>query len=536
MALAVAAIVLLPLIAITFVAFNGLGKTEFAALTLLIPALFDTIILTTGVLGLSMIVGLGTGWLVASYRFPGRDILSWALVLPFAIPTYIAAYAAVEAMDYFGPLQSLLREIFGWKSRNDYWFPDVRSYAGAISITALVLYPYVYVASRAAFTMQGASLMDAARSLGCSRREALLKVVLPVTWPMLVAGGTLVLLETLGDIGASQYLGLNTLTVAIFNTWLSKGNLPGAAQIALLATACVFGLLWLERGLRNNPHYVMASRQYRPVSPPRLTGWRAIGAMLLAAMPVCFGFILPVGVLLRTALRQITSEGLSTEMLAALGNTLTVATLATVIILVLALLLAFARRFTRHRSGHVLVRISAIGYALPGTVLVIGLLPVLGLLDRLVNDLVIGLGGQRIGLLLSGSLLAIVLAYVIRFLAVGLEQAETGLASLSRNVDFAAQTLGAGEKPLAWSILTPPLRPVLSGAGVMVFVECLKELPATLLLRPLNFETLATQLYGHAARGSFEDGALAAVLIVASGLLPLIVMNRLMEQNARGQG
>jgi iron(III) transport system permease protein len=218
-------------------------------------------------------------------------------------------------------------------------------------------------------------------------------------------------------------------------------------------------------------------------------------------------------------------------MLRALGNTVLVASLATSMILGLAMLLAFAKRFSRLRQTGIAVRISGIGYAVPGTVLVIGLLPALGLVDRVINDAIIATGGSRIGLVLSGSIIAIVLAYTIRFLAIGIEQAETGLASLSRNTDFAAHTLGCPERRLAWRILAPALRPVLAGAAVLIFVDCLKELPATLLLRPLNFETLATHLYGHATRGSFEDGAIAALLIVAAGLIPLILMNRMMERH-----
>jgi iron(III) transport system permease protein len=531
-AFAVAFLVLLPLLAIAGLALSA-GEAEslaHLARNVLAPALRETIVLATGVLALTLLTGVTAGWLVATYRFPGRDSLGWALILPFAVPTYISAYAYVEALDYFGPVQTAYRALLGVRLRSEYAFPDVRSMGGAVFVTALVLYPYVYVAARAAFTMQGANLMDAARSLGCSRLEALRRVVLPVIAPMLAAGGTLVVLETLNDIGASQYLGVNTLTVAIYTTWLSKGNLAGAAQIALITLAAVTGVLWLERALRNNRRFTLTSRNYRPVTPPKLKGWRGLAAFAVTALPVLLGFALPVCVLIRGGWREFTLDGIQPEMLRALGNTVLVAALATMVILGMAMLLAFAKRFSRLTQTSIAVRISGIGYAVPGTVLVIGLLPALGLVDRLINDAIIATGGSRIGLVLSGSIFAIVLAYVIRFLAIGIEQAETGLASLSRNTDFAAHTLGCPERRLAWRILAPALRPVLAGAAVLIFVDCLKELPATLLLRPLNFETLATHLYGHASRGSFEDGAIAALLIVAAGLIPLILMNRMMER------
>jgi iron(III) transport system permease protein len=531
-AFAVAALVASPLLAIAWLAAGADGGGLAHAARFILPTAFrETALLAAGVLLIAVPLGVAAGWLIASFDFPGRRLLGWGLVLPFAVPTYIAAYAYVEAFDYFGPLQGLFRWLTGYRARSAYWFPEIRSLGGAAFVTAMVLYPYVYVASRAAFAMQGADLHDAARSLGCSRLEALWRAVLPALAPMVAAGATLVVLETLNDIGASQYLGVNTLTVAIYSTWLNKGDLGGAAQIALSALGCVMALLWLERALRNNRRFAMPSRGgRRPAARRRLSGWRGALAAVSAATPVMLGFVLPAGILLGAAWRQWRSEGLPSDMTQALGNSLLAATLATAAILAIAAVLAFARRFTRRPTTGLAVRFSGLGYAVPGTVLVIGLLPALGLVDRLANDLVIALGGQRMGLLLSGSVAAIVLAYTIRFLAIGLEQCDAGLASLSRNTDYAARTLGCSENRVAWRILAPALRPALAGAAVLVFVDCLKELPATLLLRPLNFETLATQLYGHAARGSFEDGAVAALLIVAAGLLPLVLMNAAMDR------
>jgi iron(III) transport system permease protein len=536
-ALAVAVLVLIPVGVIAGYALKGfaLNASDFDSIAYLAryaiaPALFETSMLIAGVLCLTLLIGVTTGWLIATYRFRGRGLLGWALVLPFAVPTYISAYTYVEAFDFFGPFQSVFRSVFGFQVRTSYWFPEVRSLGGAIWIMGLVLYPYIYVASRAAFTMQGGNIMDAARSLGCTRFEALRRTVLPIIWPSIAAGSMLVILEALNDVGASQYLGVNTFTVAIFNTWLNQGSLPGAAQIALFVLVCVVGLLWLERWMRNNRRYTFSSRNYQQVSPTQLEGWQAWCACLLCALPVVAGFMLPLAVLIGSVQKQMITAGPIAELFAALGNTVMVAALATLLILALALLITLAQRFSKVKRTTLALRISTIGYALPGVVLVIGLLPALGFFDRVINDIIITAGGSRVGLVLSGSIIAIILAYSIRFLAIGVEHIQTGLNSVSRNTDYAAQILGFQQHHVAWHILTPAMRPVIAGASILIFVDCLKELPATLLLRPLNFETLATHLYGHAARGNFEDGAIAAMLIVAAGLVPLFIMNKVMER------
>jgi len=530
-AIAVALVVAAPIVAIGALALGGGGDTAAHAFRHVLPgALAETALLLFGVLLIAGPIGVAAGWLIASFDFPGRKLLGWALILPFAVPTYIAAYAYVEALDFFGPAQTVLRAVTGLRARNEYWFPEVRSLPGAAFVTAIVLYPYIYVASRAAFAMQGAALHDAARSLGCSRLQALRRAVLPALAPLAAAGATLVMLETLNDIGASQYLGVNTLTVAIYSTWLNKNDLAGAAQIALAALAAVTLLITLERHVRSNRRFALPGRSQRPSARRQLRGWRGAAACSAAVLPVFLGFAVPAAILVRSAWRQAATEGVPAELWMALANSAVVAGLGASAILALAFVLAFSKRFTRKASTGAAVRIGVLGYAVPGTVLVIGLLPALGAIDRLLNDAVIAAGGQRIGLMLSGSMAAIVLAYVIRFLAIGVEQIDGGLSSVSRNTDYAARTLGCTQSKLAWRILTPALRPALAGAAVLIFVDGLKELPATLLLRPLNFETLATLLYGHAARGSFEDGALAALLIVALGLAPLILVSRAMER------
>jgi iron(III) transport system permease protein len=527
-AIAAAVLVLLPVAALVHTALFGGGEAlQLSAAAW--QALTETTLLLAGVAVFTAFVGVGAAWLVSQFQFPGRTLLSFALILPFAVPTYISAYAYVEMFDYFGPVQSWLRGVAGFRSRAEYWFPEMRSMPGAVLVTGLVLYPYVYVACRAAFAVQGAQLNDAARQLGASRAQALLEVILPVIWPALAAGLTLVVFEVLNDIGATQYLGIQTLTVAVYSTWLNKGSLAGAAQLALLMLALVLLLLWAERAVRNNRRYGASARGHRPSTPVRLAGWRAAAAITCCGLPVLMGFGVPGYILVRAGYRQVLEDGVTVELWQALGRSLLAASLATAMVIGAAAMLAVAGRFSRTRATAGALAAAGLGYALPGTVLIIGLMPLLGGFDRLVNDLWIASGGSRIGLILSGSLAAVVIAYVIRFMAIGLDQARAGLVVLSRNADYAAETLGCTQPRLVGGILAPAMRAPLAGAAILVFVDCLKELPATLLLRPLNFETLATLLYGHAARGSFEDGALAGLLIMAAGLLPLLLIGRALD-------
>lgn len=530
-----AALVLLPLAALTWQSL----RTDPAAIrhlvgTILVDALFQTGMLLAGVSLLVVSIGVVSAILVSLFEFPGRRLLSWALVLPLAIPTYIATYAWVEAFDFYGPAQTVLRATMGYATRRDYWFPDVRSLGGAVLILGFVLYPYVYLASRAALALQSGSLLDAARMLGASRSATIRRVALPVILPAIAAGTALALLETLNDIGGTQYLGVQTLTVAVFTTWLVRGDLAGAAIIALAMLAVVAAIAWLAARLTAPPASA-SSRQARRVTRQALDGWRAALAALLCALPPLVGFVLPALFLLREAVAQWRREGLPAELLPALGTTIAIGAAATVLILGVALLVALGVRFTRSPRADLASRISRLGYAIPGTVLVIGLLPIFGGVDRVLNGLAAVLAGLPATAILSGSIAALLLAYLARFLAVADGPVRNGLASTSENIDCAALILGRSRPVLARSILVPAIYPALAAAAITVFVDVIKELPATLLLRPLNFETLATLLYGHAARGSFEDGAMAALLIVLAGLVPLLILNPTLDSLAERQ-
>jgi iron(III) transport system permease protein len=532
-ALIAALCALAPVISLAIVALRdgGAGGRWIATLG---PAFSETSQLLGGVLLLTSLVGVGCGWLVARFEFPGRGILAFALVLPFATPTYIAAYCYIDFLDFFGPVQTALRKLLGVSLAREYWFPGFRNMGGAVVIVGLVLYPYVYLATRAALTLQGSSLVDTARSLGRGEGAAFLAVALPVIWPALAAALSLVAFETLNDIGAVQYLGVNTLTAAIYATWLNRGGLGDAAVIALSALALVIGLISLERMVRRQRRFQLTARPARPMGRVRLTGAPAWLASLACALPVALGFGIPFFVLFSAVVADGVGASLSATFLRAALNSLLIATATTLLVMSIAALAALAGRFSRSALTPPALRVAAFGYALPGTVLVLGLMPVLGGFDELVNRASLALGGPRLGLILGSSVGAVVLACLIRFLAVGLEQTQAALGAISPNTDHAAATLGCGRLRHARDVLLPTILPALAGAALLVFVDTLKELPATLLLRPLNFETLATTLYGDASRGSFEDGAMAGLLIMLAGLAPLVLVNRMIERRPEG--
>jgi iron(III) transport system permease protein len=489
-------------------------------------ALLDTGLLLLGVGLLCAVIGVATAWLVTQYEFPGRRAFEWLLVLPLAIPTYITAYIYVELLGFQGPLQGALRALTGWRSLRDYWFPDPRNLPGAVVVMALVLYPYVYLGMRALFGLQAAAIVEAARTLGASRRQLFWRIGLPMARPALAAGLTLVLLETLNDIGASEYLGVNSLTLSIYTTWLNRGSLAGAAQIACVMLLVVVGLILVEARLRGQRRFTIPVRQPRPVGRVALHGRAALIAAAICAVPVLLGAALPIGFLLA----QVLSRGLLIQFDAALlrnlANAVLLAALAAGLVVALGFGVIAAKRLGREGWLAAVARVASLGYAVPGTVLALGLLVPLAALDNRLADAATAWLGVNPGLVLLGSGAALVIAYVVRFLAIAISGIDSGLTRVSPRIDDAARMLGAGEPELLRRIHWPLIRPAIAASALLVFVDCLKELPATLLLRPLNLETLATIVYGHASRGSFEDGALAALLIVLAGLYPAIILAR----------
>jgi iron(III) transport system permease protein len=528
--LALAGIVLAPLASLVLIALRGDASLWPHLAAYVIPnALMQTALLLAGIALLTASVGIGAAWLVTAYRFPGRNALAWLLPLPLAMPTYIVAYIYVSMLDAAGPVQSTLRAVGGFASPRDYWFPEIRSLGGAIFVMGIVLYPYVYLSARAMFQTQSACLMEVARTLGAKRFSLLRHVALPLARPALAVGLSLALLEALNDIGASEYLGVQTLTLSIFTTWLNRSDLPAAAQIACVMLIVVAGLIALERYGRRRRRFSISERKPRLVSPIPLTGWRGWMALAACLAPVALGFLLPAGFLAYEVFLRGLLVGFDPDLF---GHTLTsiaLAAAATTIAIALGCAAAVAVRLAPRPFMLTLLIVAGLGYAVPGTVLALGLLSPLVAVDEGLNWASRLIGGAGVGLLLAGSSAAVVIAYVIRFLAIATGSVQAGFGRISPHIDDAARSLGARTGELVRVIHLPLLKPALGGAALLVFVDCLKELPATLLLRPLNVETLPTYIYQFATRGSFEDGALAALLIVAVGILPVIWIVRYTE-------
>jgi len=521
--LAVVALTLAPIVSLVHIALSGEAEIwEHLAAYVLPSALKETALLLVGVAGLTLIVGAGTAWLVTTFQFPGRNAMIWLLPLPLAMPTYIAAYVYVDLLDALGPVQSALRAVFGWRAPTDYWFPAIRSLEGAILVISLVLYPYVYLAARAMFQTQCAVFAEAARGLGARPWKVARQITLPLARPALAVGLALVLMETLNDIGACEYLGVRTLTLAIFTTWLNRGSLPEAAQIASVMLFAIIALVALERYGRRRQKF--AAHGAQPAFRIMLRCWRRWLAAFACFLPIAFGFLIPVGFLAHETIARGLLVGFDPHLVRHTATTVLFAAVATACVITLGFATALAIRLARQRTMNRLINLVVVGYALPGTVLALGLLSPLVAVDEGINWLTLTVAGTKVGLVLAGSGAAVIIAYVVHFLAISVGFAQAGLSRIPPDFDDAARLLGARGWQVARTIHLPLVRPALGAAALLVFIDSLKELPATLLLRPLNVETLSTYIYQFATRGNFEEGALAALLIVAAGIVPVIRM------------
>lgn len=526
-AAALAALLLSPVISLGIAALGGGSELwPHLAAYVLPQAIRDTALLLAGV-GL-LVIGLGTGaaWLVSAFDFPGRRVLEGALLLPLAMPTYVVAYAYLDLSHPLGPLQAGLRSLLGLSSPRDLPLPDLRSLPGCILLLGFVLYPYVYLPTRALFLMQAGTLLEAARVLGAGPFRSFLRVALPLARPAVALGTGLALMEALNDVGAAEFLGVRTLTVQVYATWVNRSDLPGAAQIALVMLACVVALVGLERLARGGRGYAGSARRNAAVTRRRLSGWRAGTAVALGATPVVLGFLLPAGHLACEAWRRVAGGGWPDTLAVQTGNTILYASLATGVTVVVGLLVAAAPFLLSARAGRALIRAAGLGYAMPGTVLAVGLLGPLALIDS--GLLEAGFATVSVGL---GTGAALVIAYALRFLTVTVGASEAGLARIPHTISDAARVLGRGRLATLATVQIPLAWPAMLSGGLLAFVDIAKELPVTLLLRPLNVETLSTYLYGEAARGTYEDGAVAAVLIVMIGLVPVTLLLRI-DENA----
>jgi len=528
------AAMLLPVISIIVLGITSTGSVwGHLASTVLPRAITDTLIVLIGTGIITIVAGAFTAWLVTMYRFPGRDIIDRLLIVPLAMPTYIVAYCYVELLDAAGPVQTLLRTVVGWETARDYWFPEIRSPGGAILVMSSVLYPYVYLSARASFVQQSICALEVARTLGRTENGALWSVALPLARPALIAGVALVMMECLNDIGAVEYLGVETLTATIYTTWVQRQSLGSAAQISTVMLLFVFALFTAERFSRGQAQFHHTTSRYRPITFATLHGWQAVAATAACLTPFIIGFAIPFAVIINGAIIA-GIEAMDARFWSAIGYSLTLATIAAVVVVIVGLFLAHTKRNSRAPLTAHMTQLSGLGYAVPGTVLAIGLLIPLAGLDIWISSTTQSLFGVSLRQLFAGTLFTLIFAYTIRFTAISLGTIDAGFQRISPNIDAAARTLGETKFTTLIRVHLPILLPALGAAALMVFVDTMKELPATLLLRPFNVETLATLVYSKADAFEFEQASVAALAIVVAGLLPVLLLHRAIAHGRPG--
>ncbi len=522
----IALVVLMPILSVIWTAFHPTENIWPHLMATTLPRyLRMTVLLALGTGGLAAAVGVGAAWLVTMYRFPGSRLLEWLLLMPLAVPAYVGAYVVVDFLDYSGPVQTGLRRLFGWESARDYWFPEIRSPGMAILVMAAALYPYVYMLARAAFREQSGGGYEVARALGAGPWALFWRVGLPLARPAIAAGTAIVMMETVNEYGVVSFFSVQTLTTGIFSTWLESGNAGGAAQIACLILTAILLLVALERLGRTRLRFHATARQRRPITRADLPGPLGALAAALCTLPFATGFLLPVGVMVWHA-AEVPESWLSDDLARAFGNTLMVGGLAAVLTVAAALVMVYGARLGRSRLPRHLLAVTTIGYAAPGAVLAVGILIPLAALDNRVADLVLALTGRDPGLILTGTAAAIVLAYAVRFFAVAVGAVDGAFGRVSPSLPMAARSLGRTEAGVLGDVYLPLMRGSVGTALLLVMVDSVKELPATLLLRPFNFDTLATRAYDRASLENLSEAAPAALLVIAVGLVAVALLAR----------
>ena len=519
----VVALCLLPIIAVAIAALSGGFDTIVTLSQSVLPRYAGaTLQLSVIVVLGTAVIGTGAAWLVTMTRFFGRRVLEIALALPLAFPAYVLAYAYTDLLDHPGLVQSTMRAFMGWGPR-DYWFPEIRSLSGAAAMLVLVLYPYVYLLARAAFLRQSATAYIAARTLGKGPWSAFLSVSLPIARPAIAGGVFLALMETLADYGTTAYFGVQTFATGIYVSWFGLFDRAAAAQLALCLLAVALTLATLERRQRRHFCHHDAGRRFEVMEPVTLNGRAALGAILFCGLPVLFGFVLPVWILISLAAEQ--SHILFTERyLGFLQHSLTLAAIAALLTVGAAIALAFRARLRPTRMSKTALRVAGIGYAVPGGVIAVGLLFPFAAFDNALDHFMETNFGIDTGLLISGSIWLMIMAYMVRFMAVALNTYEAGMATLNPNMDAVARTLGHGPAPMLRRIHVPILKPSILTALLIVFVDVMKELPATLILRPFNYDTLAVQAHRLAADERLAEAAVPSLIIGAVGLIPVAIL------------
>src|SRR5690625_177791 len=522
----------IPILVVVIGALSGGGETwRHLTSTVLPEYIRNSLLLVIGVGALTLLIGVATAWLVVATEFPGRRLFEWALILPLSVPAYIAAYTYAGIFDATGPMQRLLRVLVpGWSERIIYL--DVMRFETVVVIFGLVLYPYVYLIARTSFLGQSRTALEASRILGHGAWRTFSRVALPLARPALAAGVTLVIMEVLNDYGAVAYYGIPTFTTGIFRSWLALGDLSAAIRLAACLMAVVFIVLGIERIMRRGERVGKGSGTHRPLQRYELEGWKAGLAFIACITPLLLGFIIPVAQLGYWA--AITApKVVDGRFLRLTTNTFLLAAGAALTCIILALLLAYAARLSRTLYMNLVSRLAVLGYSIPGAVIAVGVLVTFGWFDRGVGGLILDHTGISVGLILSGTIIALVFAYAVRFLAVALLPIEAGFERQCRNLDEASRSLGVPPLATLRRVALPLLRSTLLGALILVFVDVLKEIPLTLVLRPFNFDTLATKAFQMAMDEQIAESANAALVVIATGIIPIVWLNNLLSDEKR---
>ena len=528
---AIAVAIAAPVVFILSSIFTHSGEVwTHLASTVLPGYLKNSLLLMVGVGIGVLVIGVGTAWLVTMCRFPGCRVFEWALLLPLAAPAYLLAYVYTEWLEFYGPVQTSLRNIFGWSSVADYWFPDIRSVGGAIALLTLTLYPYVYLLARVSFLEQATCTLEASRSLGCGPWRSFFTVALPLARPAIIAGLALALMETLNDFGTVQYFGVDTFTTGIYRTWFGLGERVVAAQLAAVLMLFILGLLLLEIWSRRQAKYYQSGSRFEPLTPFKLRNIRAIIAFFACLIPIGLGFLMPGGLLLQMTLNNWDTI-LDPRFFDFASHSLILAIITAFLSIIVALVMAYGVRLNHNLTMTIPTRIAAMGYAIPGSVIAVGILIPVGRLDNFIDSFMRSTFNISTGLIFSGTIIALVYAYLVRFLAVSYGAVESSLSKIKPNLDEAARSLGHRPTSTLIQVHAPMMWGGLLTAGMLTFVDVMKELPATLVIRPFNFDTLAIRVYNLAADERLAEAAGPALAIIAVGIIPVIFLSLKITQS-----
>lgn len=531
LSLLIAGLLSLPLFALVFEALTGTGESfEHIKQTVLADYVINTVNLMALVAILVLVIGVPLAWLLASCQFTGKRFFNWALVLPLAMPAYLVAYTYTDLLDYAGPIQLWLRATFEWSSPTDYWFFDIRSLGGAASVIALVLYPYVYLMTKASFLEQNANLTQAARMLGASPWRSFFKISLPLAQKAIIAGCALVLMETLADFATVHYFAVSTLTTAVYDTWLGHYDLASAAKLSCLMVFGVMGLLMLEQLQNKNKKVANDAKSSQQEINYKLTGWKNALAFFVCALVLFLGFVLPATQLMFYVVNYF-EQAWTNEAFVFAMNSLKIAAISAVVAVFFALYMNYVYRIRAQALHFANLKVASNGYAIPGTVLAIGVLIPLSFLDTQINEIAESWSLQAPGLILSGSIFAIICTHVVRFVAIANKSIESSYQKISQSLDMAAKTLGSSKYKILTKVHMPLLKRSTMVAALLIFVESMKELPAALLLRPFDFQTLPTYVYQYASDEQLELASVGAIMIVLVGLIPLVFINRSIDNH-----